>query len=164
MPLPREKSVEMIWPELVHRFLTPCTSVTFYAHLFLGVVIFGGFGVYFAIYKSHWSVEETSAALLSYFAALAGAALLEFDSENQPYLRSFGLIAFGIFIIVFALVVLTEHWFQLFWSLTGTVLGILFWWVANGLNERFNDVKPQSALGGDPSSSLQESDEEGWLK
>jgi hypothetical protein len=159
-----QKSMELIWPELVRRFFAPCKSVTFYAYLFVGVIIFGGFGVYYAIFKSHWAVDDTSTALLIYFPALVGAALLEFDSENQPYLRSFGLIALGIFIIMLALVLITDHELRLFLSLIGAASSILFWWVANGLNGRFNDVKPQSALGGDPSGNLQESSDQGWQK
>ena len=75
------------------------------------------------------------------------------------------MIAFGVFILVFALVVLTDHWFQLFWSLIGTALGILLWWVANGLNTRFNDVLSRIMdQAGDPSSTLQGFNEEGWTK
>lgn len=159
-----QKSMELIGPELVSRFWAPCKSVTFYAHLFFGVILCGGAGVFMTFLKSPWHIEDTSAGLLGYFPALFGAAVLQFTAEDQPYLRFFGSIAFCVFAPVAFFAALTQHGWQLFWSLTGTVLSILFWWVANGLNEHFNDVEPQSALGGDPSGNLQESQDKAWMK
>ena len=159
-----QKSMQLIWPELVHRFWAPCKSVTFYAYLFLGVILCGGSGVLMTFLKSRWGVEDISAALLGYFPALVGAAVLEFTAEYQPYLRSLGVIALSVLLPVTFFVARTEHGWQLFWSLTGTVLSILLWWVANGLNKRFDDVKPQSALGGDESGSLPESQDKEWKK
>jgi chromate transport protein ChrA len=154
----------LIWPELKRRFKAPYQSVTFYAHLFVGVIIFGGLGVYIAIWRSHWILEEISAALLGYFPALVGAALLEFDSEEQPYLRSFGFCALGFFSVLAALTVFNKCVLQLIFALLGTILGILFWWVANGNNPRFRDVKPNNAIGGDASGNLARSADTGWLQ
>jgi hypothetical protein len=157
-------SLELLPQDLRERFVAPVRSVTFYCHLFVGVVVFGGLGVYFAIWASHWSMRDTSAALLCYFPALAAAAMLEFDSQAQPYLRSFGIIALVIFIILFVLGILSKAGWQFSWSIVGTFLSILFWWVANGLNNRFHDVKPQSALGPDPAGALSKSSETGWVQ
>jgi hypothetical protein len=158
------KSLDLLPTELARRFLAPRKSVTFYCHLFVGVIVFGGLGVYLAIWQSHWSMHETSAALLCYFPALAAAAMLEFDAQDQPYLRSFGIFALVIFVILFLLGIDTDYGWQFFWSLVGAALSILFWWVANGLNDRFNDVKPQSALGGDTSEGLHKSSDTGWVQ
>jgi len=160
----QQPSLELLPDDLRKRFLAPSKSVTFYCHLFVGVVVFGGLGVYFAIWHSHWSMSDTSAALLCYFPALAAAAMLEFDIQDQPYLRSFGIIALVIFVVLFLFGSQCGSGWQFFWSVIGTILSILFWWVANGLNDRFNDVKPQSALGGDPAAQLAQSPEGGWLK
>ncbi len=157
-------SMQLILPKLKHRLKAPSQSVTFYAYLFVGVMIFGGLGVYIAIWRSHWLMAEISAALLGYFPALVGAALLEFDSEDQPYLRSFGFCALGFFSVVAALVVITEQGMQLTIALVGTFFGILFWWVANGENPRFRDVMPTNAIGGDASGNLTKSSETGWLQ
>jgi hypothetical protein len=159
-----QPSMQLIWPKLKNRLKAPSQSVTFYAHLFVGVIIFGGLGTYIAILRSHWVMAEMSAALLGYFPALVGAALLEFDSEDQPYLRSFGFCALGFFSVVAAFVVFTEHAVQLFFASVGTLFGILFWWVANGENPRFRDVIPNNAIGGDVSSNLSKSAETGWLQ
>lgn len=160
----QQPSLKLLPGDLRKRFAAPVKSVTFYCHLFVGVIVFGGLGVYFAIWNSDWSMSDTSAALLCYFPALAAAAMLEFDTQEQPYLRSFGILALVVFIILFFLGVKSESGWQFFWATIGTALSILFWWVANGLNDRFNDVKPQSALGGDPSSNLQRAADTGWLQ
>lgn len=46
----------------------------------------------------------------------------------------------------------------------GAAISILLWWIANGLNERFNDVRPESALGGNTLGSLPESEDKSWKK
>jgi len=158
-----QPSLNLLPGDLRKRFLAPSKSVTFYCHLFVGVIVFVGLGVYFAIWRAD-SIGETSAALLCYFPALAAAAMLEFDSQDQPYLRSFGILALVIFLILFLFGVKSGSGWQFFWSVIGTLLSIMFWWVANGLNDRFNDVKPQSAIGGDPSAHLQSAPETGWLQ
>jgi hypothetical protein len=159
-----QPSLSLLPGDLRKRFAAPVKSVTFYCHLFVGVIVFGGLGVYFAVWNSDWSMSDTSAALLCYFPALAAAAMLEFDTQEQPYLRSFGILALVIFIILFLLGIKSEYGWQFFWAAAGTILSILFWWVANGLNDRFNDVKPQSALGGDPSGNLRKTPDTGWLQ
>jgi hypothetical protein len=156
--------MELIGPELARRFWAPCKSVTFYSYLLFGVILCGGSGVLLTILKSRWGVEDISAALLGYFPALVGAAVLELTAEYQPYVRSLGVIALSTLLPVVLIAASSEHGWKLFWSLTGTVLSILLWWVANGPNVRFNDVKPESALGGDESGSLPESQAEGWKK
>ncbi|HKB97146.1 MAG TPA: hypothetical protein VKD23_00030 [Terriglobales bacterium] len=164
MAVQPQKSIDLIWPELTSRFYAPCKSVTFYSYLVFGVIICGGSGVLTVFLKSEWSMSDVSAALLGYFPALFGAAVLEFTTEHQQWLRSLGLIGLCVLLAVAFIAVKTEEGWQLFWALTGTVLGILFWWVANGLNTRFDDVQPQSALGGDPSGTLQQSSDKEWRK
>jgi len=156
------KSLQLIYPELRRRFLAPCGSVTFFLHLIGGVIIFGGIGVFYSIWRPHLATEQISGALLGYFPPLVGAALLEFDLEDQPYIRSFGLFAFIVFFILTVFIITSAHWWQLVLSIIGTASGILFWWVAHGLNSRFNDVKPQSAIGGDPSAELHASTDKDW--
>jgi hypothetical protein len=164
MTVAPQKSMELIWSDLAIRFRTPCKSVTFYTHLLLGVVLCGGAGVLMTFLKSKWGIEDLSAALLGYFPALVGAGALEFTSEYQPYLRSLGIIALTILVPVTFFAARTERGWQLFWCLIGTLFGISFWWVANGLNKRFDDVKPESALGGDEAGSLAVSPDKDWKK
>ena len=161
---PTQGSIEQTRRDLVVRFRTPLKFNTFYAHLLGGVMLCGGAGVIVTIMKSNRTVPEISIALLGYFPALIGAAMLEFNSERQQYLRSFSLIVLSVFVIVSLIIIKTENWWQLVWCLFATVLSILFWWVANGLNPRFIDIEPQTALGGDENRKLTASGEEGWKK
>src|SRR5260370_41832130 len=92
-----QKSMDLIWPELVTRFWAPCKSVTFYAHLFFGVVLCGGVGIFVTFLNSQWRVEGISAGLLGYFPAFVGAAVLHFTWGVRPYLRFFSFIEFFVF-------------------------------------------------------------------
>jgi hypothetical protein len=164
MPTTQLGSIRLIPRDLVNRFKAPYESATFYKHLFFGVILCGGAGVFLTILKPQWVMEDFSAALLGYFPALVGGAVLEFTEEQQPYLRSFGFLALCLLLPLTVVAVRTQHGWQLLWCITGTILSILLWWVANGLDNRFNDVTAQSALGGDVSSGLPQSTETGWKK
>jgi hypothetical protein len=109
-------------------------------------------------------VSAISAALFTYFPAVFAAALIDFTQEKQPYLRSFGLSAAGLFAGIFLLSVITSDWWQLFWAIVGSVLAVLFWWVASGEKDCFKDIDPDSAWGGDVTRELPKSDESGWKK
>jgi hypothetical protein len=162
----RKNSIVLLKDDLKNRLITPWKTVTFYKHLLGGLVVFGGVGVTFTIFKSPWSMAETSTALLCYFPAIAGTAMLDFEAEDQPYLRSFGFVGLMPFILIFCLGFYSKGCAQFFWSVLGALLSILFWWMANGLNDRFNDVvfKPKNAIGGDPSAALDKSPDTGWLQ
>jgi hypothetical protein len=159
--LEQKKSLDLILPELRRRFLAPCKSVTFYTQLIVGVFILGGFGVYF---RSHWTAKEMSAALLGYFTPLVGAALLEFNFEKELYLRSFGIFASFFFFVLALFVAGIEQPYQLILAIAGAILGVLFWWVAHGLDDRFNDVIARNAVGGDSGNKLSESTDKSWAK
>lgn len=160
--MPPQKSMQLIWPELVGRFWAPCKSVTFYAYLFFGVILCGGAGVSLTFLKPSWHAGDISIALLGYFPALFGAAVLEFTAEVQPYLRFFSFIAVCPFAVLAVLVAKTSDGWQLGIAILGALLSILFWWLANGQKKCFDDVVPQSAIGGDTSAKLSQPHDEGW--
>jgi hypothetical protein len=105
--------MQLIWPELVQRFNTPRTSLTFYAHLCFGVVICGGLDVFLTFLKTGWAIEDVSAALLGYFPAVVGSAVLEFTAEYQPYVRSLGVLALTVLLVILFIVLKTTHVWQL---------------------------------------------------
>jgi len=159
-------SLKLIPFVLRHRFVTPFWSSTFYAHLIGGVILLGGSGVWFALIKSQRSIEETTTALLGYFASLVGAALLEFSDDEQPFIRTFGIFSAIVLIyLALLLVALLGAVGQLVVAIFGSILGLAYWWVANGLNRRFtHDINPNSAIGGDPSVGFPQSTEGGWQR
>jgi hypothetical protein len=156
------RSIRLIGPDLRKRLVTPCGSMTFYYHLIGGVIIFGGIGMFYGAYKSNWKWEEVSAHLLGYFFALIGAAVVEFTAEDQMYLRSFGGLALAVFGVLGLGVGMAGGGLQLGLAIFAAILAVLFWWVANGLNPRFNDVKTENAIGGDLSTKLERSQDTGW--
>jgi hypothetical protein len=134
------ESIGLLRRDLARRFKTPYKSVTFYAHLSLAVVLGGGAGIWYAIFQNGLQTETLAAALLTYFPALVAAAIIDFTHEREPYLRSFGLIAAGIFLVIFLAAVTHPPFGQLLWAMAGTILSITFWWLANGEKECFKDA------------------------
>jgi hypothetical protein len=156
-------STDLIGQDLTRRLRAPCKSLTFYAHLFLAVVLGGGAGIWFTIYSSGLDVDKVSAALLTYFPALVAAAVIDFTQEKQIYLRSFGLIAAGIFFIIFMAAATEPAGFRCFWGSLGALLGVLFWWVANGEKSWVIDVDAENATGGSIKKDLLKSkDDKEW--
>jgi hypothetical protein len=93
---------------------------------------------------------------------LAAAALIEFTQEEQLYLRSFGLIAAGVFLVIFFVAATRPHDGKLGWAALGALLGVLFWWVANGEKDCFRDVKAENAIGGNEARQLLKSEDKEW--
>lgn len=156
------KSVQLIWSDVKNRLAAPCGSVSFYSHLGFGVLLCGGVGVWPILFRSSWRMEDISVALLAYFPALLGGAVLQFTEDLQPYLRAFAFIALLFLTPVTFAAYTTHHAWQLTWAVAGTLLSILLWWIANGLDKRWDDVKPQSAVGGDASAPFSHQQDGGW--
>lgn len=138
------KSLDLLPGELKRRFKTPLKSVTFWAHLFVAVVGLGGAGIWYSLIEcklsGQWDMAAIAAALCTYFPAVAGAAYVDSSSEGQPYIRSFGIIAIAVFVILIFLSVFTIRDGSIIWGIIGTVLSILFWWVVNADKSCFRDV------------------------
>lgn len=158
------ESVGFLKRDLKRRLKTPIKSVTFYAHLFVAVLAAGGAGIWYTMYQDGFGMEKLAASLLTYFPALVAAAVIDFTHEEQPYLRSFGLLSgLGFFVVFMAAVTRasTSHW-QFCWALLGTLLGILFWWFANGEKRCFRDVVAINAAGGEKVDKPLPGNTEGW--
>lgn len=158
-------SIELLLADLRRRFWAPTRSVTFYTHLLLAVVVGGGLGVWYQVIyrgliRETWDVDAISAHLFTYFPAIAAVALIDFTQEPQPYLRSFGLCAAGLFAGIFGLAVTTSKWPQLSWAIIGSLLAVFFWWVASGEKDCFKDINPSAAT---PDPTVQMSgDHKNW--
>ena len=164
MDAPTINSLDLIGRDLKRRLHAPCKSITFYEHLFLAVLLGGGAGIWFTIYRSGLDIEKLSASILTYFPALVAIAAIEFIQERQPYLRAFGSIAAGFFLMIFLVAATRSPVWQIAWALLGAALAVLFWWVANGEKDCFRDVHAENATGGNVTRDLLKSDESGWQK
>ncbi len=134
------ESMGLLGRDLKRRFETPIKSVTFYAHLALAVLLGGGAGIWYSFFQNGLSIEPLAAALLTYFPALVAAAIIDFTHEEKAYLRSFGLIAAGVFLVIFLTAATRTPTWQLVWATGGTCLSIAFWWLANGEKGIFKDA------------------------
>lgn len=155
-------SVGPLWADARRRFRAPLLSVTFYLHLVLGVVVCGGIGIWHGIYVGNLELKAVSASLFTYFPAIVAAALVEFTQEKQLYLRSFGLLAAGVFLVVFFIAVGTSEKWQFFCSAVGAVLAVLFWWIAVGEKDCFRDIDRDASVGGDIHQPLLSSEDKDW--
>jgi hypothetical protein len=158
-------SIALLQDDLRRRFVAPTRSVTFYLHLFFAVVIGGGFEIWYqvvfhGIIQNEWSCEAISSALFGYFPAIVAVALIDFVHEPQPYLRSFGLAAAGVFLVILFLALGTSSLFRLSWALAGGLLAVLFWWAASGEKNCFKDINP-GAPTPDPNGRLS-GDHKNW--
>ena len=144
------------------RLNAPIKSVTFYEHLFLVVLFGGGLGVWYTIWREGFEIEKISIALLIYFPAIVAATFIDLAHENKPYLRAFGNLAAGFFIIIFLVAVNCGSISQCWWAFMGTLFSIIFWWFANGENPRFKDVNPLDAVAGKINKKLPGNKPKDW--
>jgi hypothetical protein len=159
-------SIKVLFRDGQRRFKAPTRSVTFYAHLCLAVLIGGGLGIWNTLYQckltANWDAATIAAALYTYFPAIVAAALIDFTHEKQPYLRSFGLLSATLFAILFFFSTTTAPDARVKFALTGAVLSVLFWWMANGEKDCFKDIDPSAAT---PEPSIKmPGDDTGWKK
>lgn len=156
--------MKLLWVDVRRRFQAPTGSVTFYAHLFLAVLLGGGLGIWNTLYQfgliGNWDSAILAGALYTYFPAIVAAALIDLTHEKQPYLRSFGLLSAAFFAVLFFFATTTAPNLRLGFSIVGALLGVMFWWIANGEKDCFKDVNPESAT---PSPDREISgDKSGW--
>jgi len=158
-------SIELLWRDARRRLWAPVKSVTFYAHLLLAVLVCGGLGIWNTLYQcklnGQWDMLNIAAALYTYFPAIAAAALIELTHERQPYLRSFGLLSAAFFVGIFFFATTTQPETRAIWAGIGALLGVLFWWIANGEKACFKDIDPNAATP-DPAKEELTGDSTGW--
>lgn len=142
--------------ELKRRALEPITHVTFWVYFVIGVLAFGGFGVWFEVFRlsqSQGSLESVHTALFTFFTALAGSSALQliFSKVEKP------LIAFAaLYFLCFIGLAFWQSFLkpvdplQAFGGvLVGCVLAIAMWWLTSGQDDAYkDDVNFASAVGG----------------
>lgn len=162
-PVPVD-SITLLVNDLRRKFRFPLKSMTFYTHLLLSVVGGGGLGIWYVIIMSYhtgkWLLPNLSSALFTYFPAIVAIAVIELIQEKQPYMRSFGLFSAFCFLVLFLMSVLSDNIWQLAWSLSASVLAVLFWWGVSGEKSCFVDIVPENILPEDDQPLLKNKDQE----
>jgi len=163
--LQRQNSWRILYNELCVRVRTPAGQVTFGVFLVLGIIICGGAPIWVELVRfvvgATPDTESIRTAINCYFPAIgcAAAVQLAFADENrQKYLTAFSYLATFFFFICSILTLLLERkpvtcraWFI---GVSLSLLAILMWWIANGLDRTFQDFDPGDAVGGAPGKSL----------
>jgi hypothetical protein len=161
--------------DLRQRFLTPVGQVSFWVYLLIGVVLFGGVPIwvevvrYFLFHPDAANPNQANphlpairTAINAYFPAIGCAAAIQLSFAGmitKKYLAAFGLFTACIFAGSSALALIYQQplsdWTSLLWGGAFSLLAILQWWIANGLDETFQDAfNPEAAVGGSPASEV----------
>jgi uncharacterized membrane protein len=162
-------SINLLRLELHRRFWTPMRSVTFHTHLLVSIVAGGGLGIWYSCWRIYChestDISEISSAAFTYFPAIVAPVLLDLSQEDEPFMRSFAwLAALAFFCLFFWCIHVPPGICQLFLAVICALLSILFWWVVNGDNERFKDLKKKPSEGGPLQTPLTNGNDTGWKK
>jgi hypothetical protein len=161
----RKSSFSILYKELCTRIGTPAGQFSFWVYLLIGIVICGGAPIWVELLRFTIGVtrdtENIRTAVNCYFPAIgcAAAVQLAFADENRrKYLTAFSYLATFFFSILSLLTLFLEKkpvtcraWFI---GIALSLLAILMWWIANGLDRTFQDFNPESPVGGPPQNPL----------
>ncbi|ANT54809.1 hypothetical protein [Mesorhizobium amorphae] len=147
--------------ELKDRAVGPTKHVAFWGFFILGALGFGGFGIWFEIWRlfagqTGGSANGVHTAMFTYFTALAGSSALHLilvDAEKP--LRVFAMFCAAVFVVLAVWQSMMKPT-DAFWAFGGVTLGSLLavamWWLTSGQDDALKDnIKPDSAVGGDTS-------------
>ena len=153
------ETVKLVWG----RTKAPIGHFVFWVYLIIGVIFFGGLGIWLEFYLFLYNPTATStalrSALLTYFPALIGSISLQmiFEQPQNRRLMGFAVIYAFIFLgLAFFLILkpqLSEYvTFPV--SIFCCLAAVWIWWIANALNPAFRDnINIEAPLGGPPSAS-----------
>lgn len=156
--------------EMGRRTSSSFLDFTFVLYVFLGVLLFGGLGIWSEVVKNligdEWRWDAIMQALATYYPALIGAATIQLILEaNRQDLRAFDrpmTIVSVLFLIISIITGILIRVFEAnstfadfcFWgTIALSIFGVWVWAVANCDNP---DLKtdPSAASGGDPNRPL----------
>lgn len=146
--------------ELSHRFFSPMGHFTFWVYLIVGVILCGGFGVWYEAIPFYLERPGSSAAgihtaLLTFFPALAGSSALQLlFADGQKPLKAFSVIYSLVFVALAVWLGFAKPANPLLsfgGAAIGSTLAVLMWWLTNGIDKAFDDaIDDRSPLGADP--------------
>lgn len=138
--------------------MAPFGQVSFWVFFILGILIFSACGIWVELGKycisTTRNLDGIQTAIFTFVPAMACTATMQiiFADNEKKYLKSVGY-AVGIVLLLGAIGLLTfnEHLPPKFSILMGVILSIisiLTWWIANGLDSIFYDNAGQDATTG----------------
>lgn len=158
-------SFKPLWYELKDRFLAPVGQVTFWVYLTLGIIVFSACGIWVELGKyilsTGKSLDGMQTAIFTFIPAMACTSTMQiiFSDKEKKYVKSIGY-AVGVLLLLvpIGLLMFYEHLNSQISVSAGVILSIisiLTWWIANGLDSIFYDnAGPDSSTGGDTKGPL----------
>jgi hypothetical protein len=151
--------------DIFMRARTPLGSPSFWNTLLFGVVLFGGLAIWIEILKYGFNLPGTHpaegirTAFNTYFPAIGCGSALQLitaEKDNQD-LRSFGFAVSVIFFVVCILSFLAginHPHLSMAIGIIFSLLSLVMWCVANGLDNAYSNVPEDASIGGSASKPL----------
>jgi len=149
------------------RIMRPIGQVSFWSYLVVAVLGLGGLGVWHAFLQAYYFESapkgDVAVSLYTYFAALAGASIVQLTLDEDKAVRAafqfFGFLLAGYgFVCFFFLNDGSDR--AVYMGLGGVFFAVVIWWVANGDNSCLQDnIDPKDSIGGDETLSPSGDDE-----
>ena len=123
---------------LLNRLKNPIKHPEYFIYFILVIVGVGAIGVYSAIIKG--SIPDNKmdfiiANMASYFLAIVATGSVELVLSNEKYIgRAIRLLAMFAVLINIALYFTSVAFSSVYISLTGVIIALLVWWIANAEN------------------------------
>ena len=155
----RTNSFVLLGKDLWRRLTTPLLNFTYWTHLLIGVCFYGAIGIWAELMR-HYLLGVDSGygsiilAMHATYPAIIGATAMQIllNKEQQTYVRSFAQLVSTVFFSMAAVCILAADKIGMASSFrlgaVGLISSILFWWIANALDEELKDVDPSDSTGG----------------
>ena len=152
-----------LWDQIKKRTLEPVKAVPFVIYIFLGIVLFGGLGIWTEILKIIISDKPTEiagllTAVMTFFPTLIGSTAIQLvlASSQNKILLSFALFILFVFL---ALAILLPFFSSahpgavLTVASIASLCGIWTWWFTNSTDPTFRHQVPIDAPSGGPTDN-----------
>ncbi len=141
---------------LASRTKDPCGHPSFVMFFFVGVLFFGGLGIWVELVRfnvplsNEASFKTICLAINVFYPSLGCASMLQFIVGNYPkMLRAFGVLLCLIFVVAcvsIGFLQLYNPW-GLFVQVVLSILALWSWWIANAKNPDFLEPEQAAAYG-----------------
>ena len=152
-----------LWDEIRRRTREPVRAVPFVIYVILGIVLFGGLGIWTEILKiiiSDKPVEIAGllTAVMTFFPTLIGSSCIQLvlASSRNKIMMSFALLILFVFLAVAILLPFfstTHPCAVLAVALFSSLCGIWTWWFTNSADPTFRHKVPIDAPSGGPTGN-----------
>lgn len=147
--------------QLRRRTFEPATSFPFLVYLLIGIVLFGGLGIWaevlrIIVAKPPVELQGVIAATITFFPTLIGSTTLQLilasSNTNDKVMISFALLVLFAFLtaaILLPFFSAANPVCVLIWAIGCSIAAVWIWWITNGLDPTFHSRRADDATGGD---------------